>query len=81
METLTPARRRYIYGVSLALLPLLIALGVITDELAPLIVAALGAILVPGLAAANVTKPADLLPDERAIIDDIRAVEGRPPLA
>lgn len=79
--SLTPARRRYVYGVAIALLPLLITLGYVTESLAPLIVAALGAILVPELARRNVTSPAELDPDERSIIDDIRAIEGRPPLA
>lgn len=55
MKTLTPARRRYVYGVARAALPLLIALGYVTENLAPLIVAALGALLVPDLALRNVT--------------------------
>lgn len=49
------ARRRWVYGVAIAAVPLLIALGVITDELAPSIVAILGALFVPGLAVSNVT--------------------------
>ena len=52
---LTPARRRYVYGVAIALVPLLIALGAFSEHLAPLIVAALGAILVPELARRNVS--------------------------
>lgn len=50
---MSPRTRRYIYGVSVAALPLLIALGVITDALAPSLIAFLGAALVPGLAASN----------------------------
>lgn len=56
---MTPARRRYVYGVARAVLPLLIAYGVVADNLAPSIVAALGAILVPELARRNVTDDPD----------------------
>lgn len=47
--------RRYIYGVSLAAIPLLVALGIIEENIAPLIVALVGAIVAPGLALANMT--------------------------
>lgn len=50
---MTPNRRRYIYGVSVAALPLLIAAGLVTDNLVPSIVALLGAALVPDLARRN----------------------------
>lgn len=49
------ARRRWVYGVAIATVPLLIALGKITDDVAPSIVAILGALFVPGLSLANVT--------------------------
>ena len=47
---LTPAVRKWIYGIALAVLPLLIAYGVLSAEQAPLWIALVGAILVPGLA-------------------------------
>lgn len=47
--------RRYIYGVAMAAVPLLVAIGVVSDDLAPLVVAMAGAILVPGMALANAT--------------------------
>lgn len=50
---LTPQVRKYVYGVALAVLPLLIAYGVLDKETAPLWIAVLGSILVPGLAYAN----------------------------
>lgn len=53
---LTASRRRYLYGVSVAALPLLIAAGVLTDNLVPSVVALLGAALVPDLARRNVTE-------------------------
>lgn len=53
------ARRRWVYGVARAALPLLIALGYVTENLAPLILAALGALLVPELAHRNVTDDTD----------------------
>ena len=52
--TLTPARRRWIYGVAIAVLPILITYGVVSKEDAPLWIALVGAVLVPGLAVANV---------------------------
>lgn len=45
--------RRYIYGIATAALPLLIAAGVLTEHLVPSVLALLGAVLVPGLAAKN----------------------------
>lgn len=53
----SPTVRRYVYGVAVAALPLLIAYGVLTEEHAPLWVAALGAVLVPGMAWANTPPP------------------------
>jgi hypothetical protein len=47
--------RRWIYGVLLAAVPLLVALGIIEDEIAPLIIALVGAIVAPGLALANMS--------------------------
>ena len=51
---MTPARRRYIYGVATAALPILIAVGYVTENLAPLIPALVAAVLVPDLARRNV---------------------------
>ncbi|MSS45920.1 hypothetical protein FYJ43_07690 [Cutibacterium sp. WCA-380-WT-3A] len=42
--------RRWLYGVATAAIPLLIAVGAISDEQAPLWVALIGAVLVPGVA-------------------------------
>lgn len=53
MKMPTPAVRRWIYLAALAGLPLLVFYGIISKESAPLWVAFIGAILVPGLAAAN----------------------------
>ena len=47
---LTPAVRKWIYGLALALLPLLIGYGVLSAEDAPLWAALIGAVLVPALA-------------------------------
>lgn len=52
---LTATHRRYIYGVAIAALPLLIAAGVLTDSVVPSVIALLGAVLVPDLARRNVT--------------------------
>jgi hypothetical protein len=65
--------RRWIYGVSLAAIPLLVALGIIEDAIAPLIIALVGAIIAPGLALANISPDAPLNPhwDEEAVVDEI----------
>ena len=47
--------RRYIYGVSLAAIPLLVAFGIIEEQIAPLVIALVGAVVAPGLALANMT--------------------------
>lgn len=47
--------RKYLYVVSLALLPILVAVGWVTESMAPLIIVALGAILTPALALNNLT--------------------------
>lgn len=59
MKHPTPAVRRWIYGVAIAALPLLIGFGVITEADAPLWAALVGAILVPSLAVKNVEKAPD----------------------
>lgn len=50
---LTPSLRRYVYGIALAVMPLLTAYGIVSDTLAPLWVAVLSSVLVPGLALAH----------------------------
>jgi len=47
--------RKWIYGISLAGIPLLVAYGILDESLAPLWVALVGAIIAPALAIANVT--------------------------
>lgn len=53
---LTPAVRRWIYNVAIAAGPLLIAYGVLERELWASWLAVITAVLVPGLARANVTE-------------------------
>lgn len=48
--------RRWIYGISLAVLPILTAYGLITEDTAVLWATLLGAILVPGLALSDQLK-------------------------
>lgn len=52
---LTPARRRWLYLVLTAAVPLLITYGVLTDSTAPLWVSLAAAVLGTGTAAANTT--------------------------
>jgi Na+/H+ antiporter NhaA len=47
--------RRWIYTICLAAVPLLVALGILEDQLAPLVIALVGAVVAPGLALANIT--------------------------
>ncbi|MFW0112099.1 phage holin [Rothia sp. CCM 9416] len=48
-----PQARKWVYGVALAVVPLLTAYGLVSEELAPLWVSLVSAVLVPGLALAN----------------------------
>ena len=47
------AHRAYVYRVALAVIALLVGLGVLTDESAPLVIGLLAALLPTGLAVAN----------------------------
>jgi len=47
--------RKYVYGVSLALLPILVAVGWVTESMAPMIIVLLGTVLTPALALNNLT--------------------------
>lgn len=47
--------RKWIYGVCLAVVPLLVAYGVIDESVAPLWIALIGALVAPALALANLT--------------------------
>ena len=67
MTWLTPTRRRWFYGIALAVVPILIAYGIIDAAEAPLWIALVAAVLVPGLALANVPK---VDPPRRALDDD-----------
>ena len=51
---LTPTVRRWVYGIALAVLPLLIAYGILDEQNAALWAALVGAFLVPSLAVAHV---------------------------
>lgn len=51
---LTPKVRAWIYGIAIAVIPLLVAGGILSEEDAPLWVALVGAVLVPGMALAHV---------------------------
>jgi len=51
--------RKWIYGVCLAVVPLLVVYGVIDGEAAPLWIAVIAAIVAPSLALANLTPPLD----------------------
>lgn len=51
--------RVWVYGIAIPLLPLLVFYGVISENAAPLWLAAIGGVLTPGLALANVPKRDD----------------------
>jgi hypothetical protein len=52
-DWLTRDRRKWIYGICLAIVPLLVLYGVIDESSAPLWIALAGAIIAPSLALAN----------------------------
>lgn len=47
------AFRAYVYRVALAVIAILVGVGVLTDEMAPLVIGLLAALLPTGLAVAN----------------------------
>lgn len=53
-----PQLRRWVYGIALAVVPILTAYGLISEDLAPLWVSLISAVLVPSLALANTPGPA-----------------------
>ena len=64
-----PETRRWVYGIAVAAVPLLVAYGVIAESDAALWVGLAGAVLgtgVPALAAANTDVPAERDPNLRA---------------
>ena len=62
---LTLRERRWIHGIALAVLPLLVAYGIISDESATLYVALIGAILVPSLALSDANKTERVITEEK----------------
>lgn len=48
-----PKTRKYLYSIAVVAVPLLVTLGVITEEIAPQVVAIVAAILGFGLASVN----------------------------
>lgn len=48
-----PVARKWVYGIALAVMPLLVAYGIISEQTAPLWVSLVSAVLVPSLALAN----------------------------
>ena len=59
MPNLPAKWRTYLYAVSVAAVPLLVAYGVIDDSTAPLWIAAAGAVINSSLALRNVTPDSD----------------------
>lgn len=52
-----PGLRRWVYGIALAVVPILTAYGLISEDLAPLWISLISAVLVPSLALANTPGP------------------------
>jgi hypothetical protein len=51
--------RKWLYGISLTAIPLLVAYGVVSEESAPLWVALVGSVLAPSLALSHLTPEED----------------------
>lgn len=62
---LTLRGRRWIHGVALAVLPLLVAYGIISEENATLYAAIVGAILVPTIALNDANKTERVITEEK----------------
>jgi hypothetical protein len=55
MPTIPAKWRRYLYGVGIAAVPLLVGFGWLDDNMAPAVVGLVYAVFMGGLAAVNVT--------------------------
>lgn len=55
-KRVTRRGRTWLYGIALAVMPILIAIGIVTEEIAVLWATLIGAILVPGAAIHEQTK-------------------------
>lgn len=62
---LTLRGRRWLHGIALAVLPLLVAYGIISEESATLYVALIGAILVPSIALNDANKTERVITEEK----------------
>lgn len=63
--------RKWIYGISLTVIPLLVAYGVLDETAAPLWIALVGAVVAPGLALANLTPDQDETHNHEPQIDEV----------
>lgn len=59
MPNIPAKRRRYLYGVSTATVPLLVVFGWVADEKVPALLGVINAVFVGGLALSNVPKDAE----------------------
>jgi hypothetical protein len=64
--------RKWIYGVCLAAVPLLVIYGVIDESTAPLWVAVIAAVIAPATALTHLTPYADEPDDLSTVPDDVR---------
>lgn len=51
--------RKWLYGIALTVVPLLVAYGVVTEDAAPLWIALIGSLLAPTLALTHLTPEED----------------------
>ena len=56
---LTREVRKWVYGICLAVVPLLVLYGVIDEAAAPLWIAVIGAVVAPTLALSHLTPPVE----------------------
>ena len=57
--------RKWLYGISMSVMPLLVMFGVITEQAAPLWIALVGSILTPAMALNNLTPaPVQVEPED-----------------
>jgi len=66
--------RKWVYTLSLALIPLLVFYGVISEDAAPLWIALIGAVIAPTMALTHMTPP-DQGPEDINIPGDLSPVE------
>ena len=68
--------RAWVYRVCLAAVPLLVLVGIVSEDAAPLVVALVGAILAPSMALRNMTPDTPMENSDIANAEEVEIING-----